>query len=483
MINKGKRYQGLAILVIILFAAGLIYCGVLVSRSYSNGLSSGNTGETVSPDATRSFVGVVKALDLENQTISILGVDNPVVTNFSYNGGTDVRSQYDKVISMKKITLGEIVNFTYNAKTNKLLSLQIYKEAWTYENVKKMKMDRGSKIIQLGTSRYGFTDSILYVGDNKIIDVTELSAKDQLMVKGVGDMVYSIIVTKGHGTIRFTGFEDFVGGTVYIGASTYQRVEDTMNIVMRQGTYKVTMQNGELVGTKEVTVERDSEVTVDMSEFKIEKAKIGEVTFTISPYGADLYVNGSATDYSNPVTLNYGEHTIAVSLPGYKSFSGILTVGQSEQEIQVNLVPDTSKDESSGSDNIDKDTSDDDLGDIVLDWDSDSTDDLKSSASPSPAPSSTSSATAATPSPSPSASSSSNNGIDGAHKITISAPEDVEVYIDDAYKGMTPISFTKVLGSHVVTLKKSGYTTKSYTIHVENDNENVFYTFADLVKE
>lgn len=482
MIDKGKRYQSLTILVIVLFVAGLIYCGVLVSRSYSKDSSLGNPDESVTPDSTRSFVGVVKTLDLENQTISILGVENPVVTNFSYNGGTDIRSQYDKVISIKKIALGEIVDFTYNAKTNKLLSLQIYKKAWTYENVKKMKMDRVRRIIQLGTSRYGFTDSILYVGDNQIIEATDLSAKDQLMVKGVGDTVYSIIVTKGHGTIRFTNFDDFVGGTVYIGASTYQRVGETMSVVMREGTYKVTMQNGELIGTKEVTVERDSEVTVDMSEFKVEKAKIGEVTFAISPYGADLYVNGSATDYSNPVTLNYGEHIIVVSLGGYKSFSGILTVGQLEQEIQINLVPDTSEDESSGSDDIDTDTSeDDDAGDIVLDWDSDSTDDLKSSASPSPSP--TSSSPATTASPSPSASSSSNSSIDAAHKITISAPEDVEVYIDDAYKGMTPISVTKVLGSHVVTLKKSGYTTKSYTIHVENDNENVFYTFADLVKE
>ncbi len=75
------------------------------------------------------------------------------------------------------------------------------------------------------------------------------------------------------------------------------------------------------------------------------------------------------------------------------------------------------------------------------------------------------------------------NMIGVVNVINTTAPEDVEVYIDDAYKGMTPISITKVLGSHVVTLKKNGYTTKSYTIHVENDNENVFYTFADLVKE
>lgn len=489
MINKGKKYQAIIYLLIGLFVIGLIYCGVLVSKhnnTYSGGVNQKQDSETLEEESTRSFIGVVKSLDHETQNISILGVENPVVTNLRYTGGTDIKNQYGKVISMKAISLGEIVSFTYNFNTNKLLSLQIYKDAWTYENVKKMKMDQGRQVMQLGSSRYGFTDSLLYVGDNEIIGLSDLSEKDQLTIKGIGDTVYSIIVTKGHGVMRFINFEDFVGGTVYIGSSTYLRVQDKMNVVMREGTYKLTMQNGNLIGTKEVTVERGKEVTVDMGEFHLEKAQVGEITFHISPYGADLSVNGTETDYSHPVVLNYGTHKINVTLNGYKSFSGLLTVGQSEQVIEVNLVPDTSDEDSTGGDNVTTDPSDDDddIGDVVLDWDSDSTDEANNNTSASPTTSSkptTSASPSSSPSSSPSA--SPENEIDTDHKITVSAPVDVEVYLDDAYKGIAPISFTKVLGSHKITLKKEGYVTKEYTIHVENDKDNVFYTFSELEKE
>lgn len=481
MSNKGKKYQFMFGIVIILFVMGLIYCGVLISKNASKGHFQKVEEPTSSPVTTRTFIGVVKALDYENESISILGTDNPVSTNFRYNGGTDVRSQYGNVISMKKISLGEIVEFTYDSKTNKLLTLKMYDKAWTYENVHKMRLDQQQKVIQLGNSNYGFTDNLLYVGQDGIIEALDLSPKDQLTVKGIGDTVYSIIVTRGHGMIRFTNIDDFVGGTVYIGASTYLKVTKVMRVTMREGTYKLTMQKDSLIGTKEVTVERGQEVTVDMSEFKLKKADIGLVDFEINPYGADLYIDNVATDYSKPVALNYGNHTIRVELNGYKSFAGVLTVGQDEQEIEVNLVPDTSKGESSGSDEVEQDQNDTD--DIVLDWNSDKVT-ASPSASPSIQPTQSSEATKqpSQTTPAPSASSKPSSGIDTLHKITISSPEGVEVYMDDAYKGIAPVSFSKALGSHTITLKKEGYTTKTYTIHVEDNNENVFYSFASLVK-
>lgn len=481
--NRGQRYKTVMVLVVVLFLFGLGYCGYLVSRGTEAVKKPIKQATTATPNYNRRFTGVVKELDQENQTISILGTDNSVQLNFRYNGGTDVKNQYGKVVSIQTIGLGEIVDFTYDAQTNKLKSLAINKKAWTYENVKKMRMDAKRGILQLGTTNYAVKESVLYVGDNEIISFADLSPKDQLTIKGIGQNVYSIIVTKGHGILRFTNIEDFVGGTVYIGASTYQRVlEDPMNVVIREGSYRVVMQNGKLTGVKQVKVERGRELTVDMSEFKLDKSNIGEIEFSISPYGADLYIDGKEVDYSKTVSLNYGNHKIKVSLNGYKPFDGVLTVGQQQQEIEVNLVPDTSEEESEGSDDVIKDPSKPDKkDDIILDWDSDKVKDDKNNTTSSPKPtvSTPSSTTQASPKPS----STQESRIDTLHKITVSVPENVEVYLDDAYKGMSPVSFTKVLGSHRVTLKKKGYTSKTYTVHVEDNNENVFYTFAELEKD
>ena len=125
--NRGKQYQAVIVMVVVLFVSGLIYCGVQIGKSNGSRTQAGNQQATGSPDFKRSFTGVVKGIDEENQTISLLGTDNAVQMNFRYNGGTDIKDQYGKVISMKVISLGEIVEFTYDSKTNKLLSLNMGK--------------------------------------------------------------------------------------------------------------------------------------------------------------------------------------------------------------------------------------------------------------------------------------------------------------------------------------------------------------------
>ncbi|SET63466.1 PEGA domain-containing protein [[Clostridium] polysaccharolyticum] len=484
--NRGRQYKAAMIAVIILFVSGLIYCGMLVVNDNGKKQQPERPSATNSPDFSRSFTGIVKDIDEENQTISLGLTENATQMTLRYNGGTDVRNQFDKIISMKGITLGEIVRFTYDTKVNKLISLNIDKNAWSYENVKKMRLDNEKGVIQLGSSRYGFHESIVFVGEGELISLSDLSAKDQFTVKGIGETVYSIIVTKGHGIIRFTNIEDFVGGTVYIGASTYKKIKgEPFRVIVREGSCKIVLQKDRVIGTKEVTVKRGEELTVDRSELSISKAKEGKIKFQINPYGADLYIDGKQIDYSAPVTLSYGNHTIAVTLSGYKSFSGMLTVGQADQDIEVNLVPDTSEEESSSKDDNVSSEDKTDSDDILLDWDSDKKDDKTDSGNKENNLSITDKENIAAESPKPAEPSSkaSGSGMDTLHKITIQSPAEVEVYVDDAYKGIAPVSFTKVLGVHVITLKKNGYATKTYTVHVEDNNENVFYTFGNLVKK
>ena len=74
--------------------------------------------------------------------------------------------------------------------------------------------------------------------------------------------------------------------------------------------------------------------------------------------------------------------------------------------------------------------------------------------------------------------------MDSDHTITVSAPEGAEVYLDNVYKGLAPCTFTKVIGSQTITLRKDGYTTKSYSVDVLDDDQDVKFSFSDLgVKE
>jgi len=67
-----------------------------------------------------------------------------------------------------------------------------------------------------------------------------------------------------------------------------------------------------------------------------------------------------------------------------------------------------------------------------------------------------------------------------SYYVTIDAPSDVELYVDGNYVGITPCSFKKEAGSHVITLRKTGYTSKSYTIQIDEEETNISYSFLDL---
>ena len=63
------------------------------------------------------------------------------------------------------------------------------------------------------------------------------------------------------------------------------------------------------------------------------------------------------------------------------------------------------------------------------------------------------------------------------------APAGAEVYLDGNYVGVSPCSFKKVEGVRVITLRKSGYETRSYTVNIDNAEKDLSYSFADLVKQ
>ena len=72
---------------------------------------------------------------------------------------------------------------------------------------------------------------------------------------------------------------------------------------------------------------------------------------------------------------------------------------------------------------------------------------------------------------------------DSNHTITIQAPADVEVYQDNLYMGIAPVTYKKTEGSHTITLRKTGYVTKSYQIEVTDDDRDLVYSFPELVSE
>ena len=155
----------------------------------------------------------------------------------------------------------------------------------------------------------------------------------------------------------------------------------------------------------------------------------------MSPSNAELYIDGSQADPSQPISLEYGIHQIIAKADGYKSLTQYLRVGQESAGVDVQL------------DKVD----------------SDSEESTDSSSSESSSATATTADTTTT-----------------YYRVHIDAPENVEVYLDGNYVGISPCSFKKTSGSHVITLRKTGYETRSYTVQVDEEQKDVSYSFVDL---
>lgn len=401
------------------------------------------TNEEIEEKYDTQVLGVVKEVNTKAQSVTLYDIENSVDIILEYQMGADIKNKYQQPISISQLNLGEIVDVSYLKETENLVKLQISNEAWEYKGVKKLEVNKTDLVMKISKQKYRYTEGLVIASVDGLLDLIDINNIDELTVKGVGGKIYSIIVTKGHGYIRLSNYTDFIGGTLEVGYGIMEPVMENMLIVAPEGIYKLYMENGELTATKSVSVVRNQETTVDMGEYRIERERVGLVNFLVEPEGADIYINGNLVDYGEPFELNYGEHTIVVSLSGYSDYYGILSVAEAYQNIYINLAEASTE----------VDTEEDVTTIEVVEPDSEEAKETVTG----------------------------RTEVDSEHVISVQSPEGAEVYLNGAYKGIVPCSFTKEIGIHTVTLSQDGYTTKSYTVEVLDDTKDVSLNFSSLV--
>ena len=131
----------------------------------------------------------------------------------------------------------------------------------------------------------------------------------------------------------------FIDGMINIDDNIILPVTKDMIITVGCGTYRVTVSKGVAKASKTVTVKEDKESTLDFSDYRKSVKNVGNVTFNVEPRGADLFINGTKVDYSKPIALNYGTYSVEVSLNGYSTYIGRLTVAETDKTINISLEP------------------------------------------------------------------------------------------------------------------------------------------------
>ena len=395
------------------------------------GPSRADTGFVVTgPDSYDSAdTAVLVGKNEEKGEVTFLNLDLGRRYTLSMDGTTRLYDKYGSAVSVGQIQVGDIVDVTFLKSKKHLTTMRLSGSAWVYSNVERYEMNFVRGEMTIGSEVYKLTSDTQYISEGRSIEAMDLNPADVLKVQGIDSQVLSVQVEKGHGYLRLANDENFIGGWIEIGQSKIQRITEDMLLLVREGSYQVSISHRGGGGVKSVSIRRDEETTLDIGDLEIPDPQTGIVLFSLTPGDAQLYVDGNKVDVSGPVTLEYGLHQIIARAEGYQSLTQYIRVAQESVGIDVKLdaTADTEPESSSSSDSS--------AGDTATDY----------------------------------------------YKVYVDAPEGVEVYLDGNYVGISPCSFRKVEGVHVIILRKSGYDTKSVTVQLDDAEKDMSYSFPDLV--
>lgn len=387
-----------------------------------------DTGFVVTgPDSYDSAdTAILVGRDREKNTATFLNLELGKRYTLSIDGTTGFYDKYGESVSFDQVEIGDIVDVTFLKSKKHLTTLQLSPAAWSYEDVERYEIHPVRGEISIGSDIYKLTSNTQYLSEGRSMDSMDLNASDVLSFQGIGSQILTVRVEKGHGYLRLANDENFVGGWIEIGQTQIRRITEDMLLLVPEGNYQVNISNKGGGGIKSVTINRNQETTLDIGDLEIPEPQYGMVLFSLSPSSAELYIDGEKVDPSGPVDLIYGIHQLIARAEGYQSVTQYIRVAQESAGINVVLEHNESEEEEES-----KESPEDTLTDY--------------------------------------------------YKVYVNAPEEVEVYVDGNYVGISPCSFRKNAGVRVITLRKSYYETRSYTVQVDDEEKDMSLSFADLV--
>lgn len=385
---------------------------------------------------------VVVRKEKEEGTITLFNIPTGKNYTLRYDGTTHIRDKHGEAMSMEQIQPGNVVDVTFLKSRKALRTLTLAPEVWTNTVAGNYTINQNGRGIMVGKDQYQLADNVMVVSEGGQISLEDINTCDSLYLQGIDRTIYSITIEKGHGYLRLANEEYFIGGWIEVGQALVRPVEEEMLLVVPEGSYQVLISNHGTAGVKNITVERGQEVTLDVGDLKGEEIKRGSVIFALNPVTASVYIDGDKVDTEKAVEMDYGIHQMIVRAEGYKTITQYVKVGQPYATLDIELEQEESEEGVSGNTLSGNTLSGNTAGEI-------------------PEGSAVVNAT-------------------GGYHINITAPEGAEVYYDGNYAGTVPVSLKKEEGLHVVTLRKSGCQTRSFTMQVDAEAKDISWAFSEL---
>lgn len=478
--NRRKKSQNGAIAVMVTLILLMVLSTALLFLPEEESKKK-NTGTTPAAVPT----GTVTPLPIETETLAvILEVDTEVrmITVYDvkaeeqqklvYTGATTFYDGFGLQLTAGQLEQGDLFRFTIDTKEEWISTAceavdrrekPKNTEVWEKTGVDYMTIDANK--ISFRGQNYRYTQGLCVMSNGRQITLEDIQPTvDIVTVRGVGQMIYEIVVTKGHGYITLENHGDFIGGVITIGSTRVDTIYENSKYLVREGTYAVSVEYGEYAGAEDITVVRDETAVFDVFEYGSGPVKKGWLTISVDPLGADLYIDGVKTAYTEGVELEYGTYRFEIAEGGYISYQATVLIDQPKQSLSVYLI-----EQETGTAFGDGEDTTTDPNETTGDGTGNTTQED----------------TTGEPTGSDTGSVMTSVSVMGMgyeleldNAIYILGPDGAEIYLDGTYLGKAPLDFEKIIGVYVIKVVRSDGKVKEFDMAETDNGQDSFYNFS-----
>lgn len=346
--SPGKGVYGMKkarILVIILLTMCFV-AGCTKEKGITSGKGTYNPDENeeISQDkgsdstTDRETLFVLMQIDDQEKRLLLQRADDKGQQYYyQYDDYTKVYDKYKKIKEFSSLEPGDVVVLSTDSKKKKVLSLTMAKHVWQMDQITDLTVKANGEVASFKGKNYAWSDQIGIFWDHQQMTLEELTRMDILKVIGVDRRILAVKVETGHGTVTFQNADKFVGGYALFGNVLAVQIQKDMIIPVRSGTMLFSVMKDGIGGSKEVTLEENQNLTIDLEAFANETIQKGQITFRLLQEDAKLYINGELVDITKPIELSYGGYQIKVKSDQYDSWTRTLMVGSKSSTIVIDL--------------------------------------------------------------------------------------------------------------------------------------------------
>ena len=307
-----------------------------VGESTQSGLeaAAAENGKSVKKN---SDILIVSDINSANETIRVYNYSTGVQYQYYYGLTTGFFDKYGNHMSVSDIHQGDVVDISGADSDGKAKRIQKSDKVWTNDAVTNFSVDKDKSVLEIGSSSYRLGERTMIFSGSEVIDTDSITAQDKLSVVGIDKDIVSISVTTGHGTLQLSNTSLFEGSFLQLGDRIFAEITKDMSLDVPEGSYTLAVANNGWGGSTDIEIKRGETTKVNLNDLKGEGPKKSSILFEVDVQGAKIYVDGSEIDYTSPVEITYGKHTLKVTADGYDTWTRTLYVNSKEATIQITI--------------------------------------------------------------------------------------------------------------------------------------------------